>query len=543
MNILLRLPFLLLFFGNLIFCQWQSIYSNLGNDYPCGLAIDSELNLYVAASTWTGLNTEMNTLLIKLNHTGNTLWTRQLDGPINGEDELNALCIDTQNNIIVTGRSESSNNFDYLTAKYGPSGNLLWTARYNGTGNGPDESKCIAYDNSNNIYVSGTSKLSFNLLAVTTIKYNSSGIQQWINNIQGNASGNNITSDIKVFKPAGTIYITGLIADTVSGNDIFIAKLSGSGIVLWKRTINGSVNSDDAGRILAVDENENIFLTGYITNSISGNKDIITCKYDSAGTQIWNNIYSGISGGNDIPASIALDNIGNCYITGESAVNTGNASKEFITISYNSAGNQRWQSHFNLNGRCCSHVPISIKIENNDVFVCGKTNGILNNFYDYTVVRYDSQSGNEINAESYHFAGTQDNVPVSMITDSLKNIYVTGTIISNDSIKIGTAMMNGNNIGITPVNKNIPDKFKLYQNYPNPFNPSTKINFSVPKQSHIKLSVYDVTGKKLIVIFEGKQEAGNHAAIFDGADFASGIYFYRMEAEGFIESKKMILIK
>lgn len=98
-------------------------------------------------------------------------------------------------------------------------------------------------------------------------------------------------------------------------------------------------------------------------------------------------------------------------------------------------------------------------------------------------------------------------------------------------------------VGVNETGGAVPVKYMLYQNYPNPFNPSTKINYSVPKQSHIKLSVFDISGKEVKVIFDGKQEAGNYEAIFDGADFATGIYFYRMEAEGFMESRKMILIK
>ncbi|MCB0725553.1 MAG: T9SS type A sorting domain-containing protein [Ignavibacteriae bacterium] len=96
--------------------------------------------------------------------------------------------------------------------------------------------------------------------------------------------------------------------------------------------------------------------------------------------------------------------------------------------------------------------------------------------------------------------------------------------------------------GLT-VNQGIPEKFGLNQNYPNPFNPSTKISFDIPKQSHVSIKIYDITGREIAKLINQQFSAGSYTVDFNGAKFASGVYFYRLEADGFVETKRMMLIK
>jgi len=98
-------------------------------------------------------------------------------------------------------------------------------------------------------------------------------------------------------------------------------------------------------------------------------------------------------------------------------------------------------------------------------------------------------------------------------------------------------------VGIQPVNSQLPDNFKLEQNYPNPFNPQTSINFSIPKNSYVKLKVFNTTGKLISEIVNEYKTAGNYSVKFDGTDLSSGIYFYTIETEGFRQTKSMMLVK
>ena len=90
----------------------------------------------------------------------------------------------------------------------------------------------------------------------------------------------------------------------------------------------------------------------------------------------------------------------------------------------------------------------------------------------------------------------------------------------------------------------VPAEFSLAQNYPNPFNPTTTINFSLPHEASVRLTVFDAIGRRVAVLTDQMYSAGAHELIWDASRHASGIYFYRMEAGGrLIQTQKMTLIK
>jgi hypothetical protein len=127
-------------------------------------------------------------------------------------------------------------------------------------------------------------------------------------------------------------------------------------------------------------------------------------------------------------------------------------------------------------------------------------------------------------------------------------VWVAGGSIQGQSIRpldvyADTCLLNctGPFTGIS--NNQIPVKYGLLQNYPNPFNPATKITYQIPKDENLKITVSDILGKELIILAEGFKKAGTYEVTFDGRNFSSGVYFYRMEAGDFSETKKMVLIK
>jgi PKD repeat protein len=89
----------------------------------------------------------------------------------------------------------------------------------------------------------------------------------------------------------------------------------------------------------------------------------------------------------------------------------------------------------------------------------------------------------------------------------------------------------------------MPTDFSLEQNHPNPFNPTTVLSFKLPVASHATLTIYNVTGRRVATLVDGTFGPGTHYAEWDAANFASGVYFYRLQAEGYVETKKMLLLK
>lgn len=89
----------------------------------------------------------------------------------------------------------------------------------------------------------------------------------------------------------------------------------------------------------------------------------------------------------------------------------------------------------------------------------------------------------------------------------------------------------------------VPAEYQLHQNYPNPFNPTTTIAFDVPRQSHITLKIYNILGNEMAILVDDDFTPGGYKATFEASDLATGVYFYRLEGDGFVATKKLALVK
>jgi hypothetical protein len=100
----------------------------------------------------------------------------------------------------------------------------------------------------------------------------------------------------------------------------------------------------------------------------------------------------------------------------------------------------------------------------------------------------------------------------------------------------------GSVLGVDPYSV-IPKEFTLSQNFPNPFNPETKIKFGLPKSGSVKLNIYDASGRVVSELINQNMNPGTFEVTWNASNYSSGVYFYKIESEGFTETKKMILIK
>ncbi len=101
----------------------------------------------------------------------------------------------------------------------------------------------------------------------------------------------------------------------------------------------------------------------------------------------------------------------------------------------------------------------------------------------------------------------------------------------------------GQTLSVSDENGDTPDRFALSQNYPNPFNPATVIRYDLPMANHVRLTVYDLLGRKVAVLADGQMPSGSHEVVFDASRFSSGVYMYRMESGNFIKTRQMMLVK
>jgi len=141
------------------------------------------------------------------------------------------------------------------------------------------------------------------------------------------------------------------------------------------------------------------------------------------------------------------------------------------------------------------------------------------------------------------------NIPAQSLNTKVY-YYISATSVSGKTVtkplpapRGNIQFMVANLTGIEPVAAGIPNKFSLHQNYPNPFNPVTKIKFDIAKNTNVKLRIYDVTGREVLKITDAYMTAGSYSFQWNASQFASGIYFYRLDAGEYSEIKKMILVK
>jgi hypothetical protein len=133
----------------------------------------------------------------------------------------------------------------------------------------------------------------------------------------------------------------------------------------------------------------------------------------------------------------------------------------------------------------------------------------------------------------------------STYTDSVSGYNGTPTsgLVGFDTLTFPHPTMNCNLVGIQQTGNEIPSSYFLSQNYPNPFNPMTTIEFSLPKGEFVEITIFDVTGREVATIVQDPFQAGTYKVTFDATSLSSGVYFYKLTAGNFTDTKKMLLVK
>lgn len=126
---------------------------------------------------------------------------------------------------------------------------------------------------------------------------------------------------------------------------------------------------------------------------------------------------------------------------------------------------------------------------------------------------------------------------------SVENLLIVNDYIYSSTEHSTYRRLLSESTGINFISSEIPSNYSLFQNYPNPFNPSTNIKYQISKNSFVILKVYDLLGREISTLVNELQKAGVYEIQFSNSGLTSGIYFYRMQAGNYSETKKMVYIK
>ncbi|MFO7445285.1 MAG: T9SS type A sorting domain-containing protein [Ignavibacteriaceae bacterium] len=492
-------------------------------------------------------------------------WFKIYDGPGNGVDLTNDIIIDRYNNIYLAGRSGGSDGSqDLLVLKYSSSGDSLLNIRYSSASQQWDEAFSIAVDSNLNFYVIGNTDFSqvifnkysisgellwaksfssegvivilnskeepivgLNQSAAKILKYSPSGDSLWSVIVEYDTSTysvNYIAVDQNDYIYAGIQQFYGGDRGDLPSSKIVLLKISDSGDLIWEKRFDIPLIK----KIIFDKEGNPILLAS----------ETLILKLNSEGDTLWSKEYP--FGDIIVSTDLAVDSENDIVFTG---YGLGNTSWDYYTKKISSDGQQIWSTTFDSDEglRDFAH---SLVIDNEDnIYVTGGTSDVVSVGYCYTL-KY-SGDGELKWKMKFDAPNSEFEYGNKIFLDDSNNVLIGGDVAgSTNGWNFLAFKINQNkSTGVEANNSYAPAEYFLSQNYPNPFNPVTKINFSIPQSSDVKIEVYDILGRFIFELFNEYLNTGNYNIDFDASDLPSGTYFYKLSAGANILVKKAVLIK
>lgn len=361
---------------------WNKTYDSGFDDHAYGIAVDSNNNVIVAGYV-TNADTTTDLFITKYDTNGNVVtgWPKTYDGGVVADDVATSIAIDSNNNIIVAGRSSNGTDFDFIIIKYNPDGTPFWSG-LDGVG--------------------GIAKI-----------YDGGDID----------SANGVAVDLS----DDSIIVTGDTTIPATWNTNFLTiRYDSAGTLVWSKTYDNTSVTDswDKSNALAVDSDDNIIVAGYSQNNdVTYENDFYAIKYDLLGNVVWEKRYA--NGLNNEANGVTVDSIGDVIATGRST--DASFYDDFRTIKYSSSdGTILWNNIYNTGDNDIANSAATDR--NNNVIIAGQIGGDAN--WNYGILKYDS-SGNVIWNTTYDSGGTPDSGQAVAI-DSDNNILITGYNTASD---------------------------------------------------------------------------------------------------------------
>lgn len=342
-------------------------------------------------------------------------WVSLFCGPGGGNDSARDIAVDQDGNVYVAGDSQSDSTstciggYDIVTIKYDSSGVEQWVARFDGPASSNDRVSAIALDEVGNAYVTGFSTGVDTGSDCITISYNSSGEIRWLARYNSPGSGGDQGIDIAVDR-AGNVFVTG-----ITDHGFTTIMYDSTGIEQWVTSLKNS----GCPAAIALDAAGNVLVTGFMGQGLM-NFDMTTVKYSQTGEELWVASYIGPAHDRDLAEAIDSDAQGNVYVTGRSMGR--DTEMDIITIRYNgSTGDEEWIERFDRNGNDGGNALV-VDDRAGNVYVTGYSGRVP----DYTTIAY-SLTGEQKWVAFYQYLERVDDYAWDVSLDESGNIYVTGS--------------------------------------------------------------------------------------------------------------------
>jgi hypothetical protein len=463
-----------------------------------------------------------------------TMWTKTFGGT--NIDIGHSVMQTSDGGYIVTGYTRSFGTMsgrNVWLIKTNESGILQWQNAFGG--NDDEEGYSVRQTSDGGYIIAGYTKSSgAGGNDVYLIKANSAGIQEWTKTFGGpqNDEGYSVLQT-----PDGGYIVAGVTSSFgAGGRDVWLIKTDASGNQQWTRTLGG-FGSDGAWSIVQTSDG-GFAIAGWTFShgpGFLGNAWLV--KTDSAGFQQWHKAFGGT--GVDRAHDVKQTNDGGFILTGYTS-SSGAGLDDMLLIRTDSLGNEIWTKTFGGTGRDYGQSVQQTSFDGGFI-VAGYTLSFGAGGEDMWLVRTD-MNGNMIWNKT--LGGSSSDVAYS-VQQTLDG----GFIITGHTLSFGAGLHDVWLVKIEPVGTSVTgnniftDDFYLFQNYPNPFNPVTKISFNIPNENFTSLNVYDVQGRLVQSLLNGRIAAGFHEVILDASALPGGIYFYKLKSGSFSQTRKMIIMK
>jgi uncharacterized delta-60 repeat protein len=473
---------------------WDRYYnsSNPNKDEGRYIAADRDSNIYIAGTT-DSVDMINAFFVIKYNSLGVQQWVSPYPLPAAIENRLSGLALDSIGNVYICGGIPNLSipyDFDFITIKYNPDGEMLWDTRYGGLDSLYTEAASIAVDAEGNAYVTGWSEDTDTRFRYATVKYNSLGQEQWAA-IYANPDGYSNLPCCLGLDADRNVYVTGLVTFYDETSNYQTLKYDDNGGFLWMREFNPDAPATmipSRPSAMAVDSSGNAYITGNAFGYMREN--YASVKYNTNGEEQWSAFYDGLPSTFNNATDITFDAQGNAYVTG-SSVDSPNSNYDYATIKYNTSGQQEWVQRYNGFGHGNDAATAIAVDARNDVIVTGSS-------------QENGQPGNDIVTIKYS-QGPE---------------------------------------GIDDTHRNMPSRLIFLTAYPNPFNSAITLTYTNVDASVIK--IVDIKGSLVKIL--PLTQAGDGSIAWNGSDDAgrpvsSGVYFAVARGNNSTATIRLVFLK